>query len=82
MEISITRKIFSRAKHYLTVSGQLEAEAFACCAFEGLHLWSDVPCGKLEHFPSRQRVLDDRTGNGFLRFGRQHGRGGGDREVS
>ena len=30
METSITRRIFSRAHTYLTVSGQLEAEAFAC----------------------------------------------------
>ena len=36
-------------------------------ALQGLHLWSDVPRRELQHLAARQRVLDDRTGDGVLR---------------
>ena len=42
-------------------------------AIQGLHLWPDVPRGELQHVAARQRVLDDRAGNGVLRSYRQHG---------
>ena len=51
-EIDYAKDFFARST-YLTVSGQLEAEAFACCLIEGLHLWSHLPCRELEHFTAR-----------------------------
>ena len=79
---SITRKDFFARPTYLTVSGQLEAEAFACALVEGLHLRSDFPGGEFEHFAARERVLDDRAGDGVLRSERRHGSGRGDCEIS
>ena len=51
-------------------------------ALEGLHLRSDVPRGELQHFPPRERILDDRAGDGVLRFAGQHGCRRRDREIS
>ena len=62
---------------YLTVSGQLEGEIFACVAGQGLHVRPDVPRGELEHVAAPGRVLDGRAGDGVLRAGRQHGPGRG-----
>ena len=42
-------------------------------AVESLHLRSNVSRRELQHLAPRERVLDDRTGDGVLRFERQHG---------
>ena len=80
-EIDYARDFFARST-YLTVSGQLEAEAFACALSKVYTFGPNVPGGELEHFAARERILDDRTRNGVLRSARQHGCGGRDREIS
>ena len=44
--------------------------SFRLRALQGLHLRADFPRGEFQHFAARQRVLDDRAGNGFLRSAR------------
>src|SRR5439155_8383897 len=42
-------------------------------ANKSLYFWADVSRGKFKHVAARQRVLDDRAGDGVLRSYRQHG---------
>ena len=46
-------------------------------AVQHLHLRPDLPRGELEHRAPRRRVLDDRAGDGVLRFAGRHGPGRG-----
>ena len=46
-------------------------------AVQHLHLRPDLPRRELEHRAPRRRVLDDRAGDGVLRFAGRHGPGGG-----
>ncbi len=62
---------------YLTVSGQLEGESVRLRALEYLHLRPDLPRRELEHRAPCRRVLDDRAGDGVLRFAGGHGPGRG-----
>ena len=78
--IDYAKDFFAR-QTYLTVSGQLEAEAFACALSKVYTFGPTFPRGELEHVTSCQRILDDRTRNGVLRSGGQHGRRGRDREI-
>ena len=71
-EIDYAQDFFAR-QTYLTVSGQLEAEAFACALQQGLYLRPHVSRREFKHVPACQRILDDRAGNGILRSDRQHG---------
>ena len=65
-EIDYARDFFARST-FLTVSGQLEAEAFACALSKVYTFGPDLSRGEFKHFPARERVLDDRAGNGVLR---------------
>ena len=64
---STTRYDFFDRPAYLTVSGQLEGEIFACGAGQDLHLRPDLPRRELEHVAAPGRVLDGRAGDGLLR---------------
>ena len=72
-EVDYAQDFFGKPA-YLTVSGQLEAEIFACALRQGLHVRPDVPRRELQHAAPPGRVLDGRAGDGLLRPGRQHGR--------
>src|SRR5205085_7429444 len=52
------------------------------CTLESLHLRPDLSRGELEHFAARERILDDRAGDGVYRSARQHGCRREDREIS
>lgn len=54
------RDFFGKAA-YLTVSGQLEGEAFACCPEQYLHVRPHVPGGKFQHHAPCGGVLDGRA---------------------
>ena len=72
---STSRQDFFDRPAYLTVSGQLEAETFACAPGQGLHLRPHLPRRELQHVPAPGRVLDGRARDGLLRADRQHGPG-------
>jgi hypothetical protein len=50
---------FFGCEAFLTVSGQLNIEAYCLAFTQGLHLWPDRSCRGLEHQPPPRRVLDD-----------------------
>ena len=66
------RRLFRQGgqPHRLRPTG---GRAVRLCLGQRLHLWADVPGGKLQHPAARRRVLDDRAGNGVRRFARRHG---------
>ena len=64
--VDYTQDFFDRPA-FLTVSGQLEAEIFACALGKVYTFGPDVPRGELEHLAAPGRVLDGRAGDGLLR---------------
>ena len=73
-KVDYTKDFFNKPA-YLTVSGQLQGEIFAC----GLgKVYTFGPTFRAENSNTSRapgRILDGRTGNGLLRPGRQHGVG-------
>ncbi len=63
--------------------GQRPARGRGLClrVVQGLHVRADLPRRELEHLAPRQRILDDRAGDGVLRPAGQHGSGRGVREA-
>ncbi len=64
-KLTSTRDFFGK-ETFLTVSGQLNAEAYACTK-QGLHVRSYVPCWKLKHKPPPSWVLDGWAWSGVCR---------------
>ena len=65
--VDYTKDFFEKPVN-LTVSGQLEAEAASNGVRQGVHLLVPPPRGEELYHPPRRRVLDDRAGDGVLRF--------------
>ena len=59
-KIDFGKDFFGR-EAFLTVSGQLNVEAYCLALSQGLHLRSDVPRRELQHQPPPRRILDDRA---------------------
>ena len=68
---------FFGGRAYLTVSGQLEAEIFACALGKIYTFGPTFRAENSQHPAPPGRVLDDRAGDGLLRPARQHGPGRG-----
>ena len=71
-ELDYSEDFFGR-KAQLTVSGQLEAEIYALAL---TNVYTFGPTFRAENSNTTRHLaefLDDRTGDGFLRYRRQHG---------
>ena len=65
--VDFAQDFFGKREAFLTVSGQLEGEAFCLRVVQRLHLRPDLPRREFQHHASPRRVLDDRAGNGLRR---------------
>jgi hypothetical protein len=74
-KVDFAQNFFGR-EAFLTVSGQLNVEAYCLALTKVLHLRADLPRRELEHQPPPRRVLDDRAGNCVRRLFGQCGAGG------
>jgi hypothetical protein len=65
-KVDFAQEFFGR-EAFLTVSGQLNVEAY-CLALTKVYTFGPTfPCRELEHQPPPRRVLDDRTGDRLRR---------------
>ena len=61
------RRDFFGKETFLTVSGQLNVEAYCLALTQGLHLRPDLPRREQQHDAPPRRVLDDRAGDRLRR---------------
>ena len=69
-KVDFAQDFFGR-EAFLTVSGQLNVEAYCLALSQGLHVRADLPRRELQHQPAPRRVLDDRAGDRVRRSGRR-----------